>query len=92
MNDRPADRLSQLHDRIARSEIVVLDGGTGTGLQEMGVPMDGEAWSGVANLTQAGTVRELHAAYPRLKDLLQNDFALTDDDLPHSPQERMREP
>jgi 1-acyl-sn-glycerol-3-phosphate acyltransferase len=36
--------------------------------------------------------RELHAAYPRLKDLLQKDFALTADDLPHSPQERMREP
>ena len=63
MNDQPADRLSQLHDRIARGEIVILDGGTGTGLQEMGVPMDGEAWSGVANLTRAGTVRELHAAY-----------------------------
>jgi S-methylmethionine-dependent homocysteine/selenocysteine methylase len=42
---------------------MVLDGGTGTGLQELGVPMDGEAWSGVANLTHLDTVRELHAAY-----------------------------
>lgn len=41
----------------------MLDGGTGTGLQELGVPMDGEAWSGVANLTHLDTVRELHAAY-----------------------------
>jgi homocysteine S-methyltransferase len=60
---RTTDRLSKLRGRIARGEIAVMDGGTGTGLQEIGVPMDGEAWSGVANLTHLDAVRALHAAY-----------------------------
>jgi len=57
------DRLSRMHGRIDQGEIVIMDGGTGTGLQELGVPMDGEAWSGVANLTHFDTVRRLHTAY-----------------------------
>jgi S-methylmethionine-dependent homocysteine/selenocysteine methylase len=53
----------RLRERIAGGEIVVLDGGTGTELQARGVPMDGEAWSAVANLTHLDTVQGLHAAF-----------------------------
>jgi methionine synthase I (cobalamin-dependent) len=63
MSSAPETRLSRLHERLAGGEIVIMDGGTGTGLQAMGVPMDGEAWGGVANLTHMDAVRSLHAAY-----------------------------
>lgn len=65
MNGRPESqhRIERLRERVARGEIVVLDGGTGTALQAMGVPMDDEAWSAVANLTHLDTVQELHAAF-----------------------------
>ncbi len=53
----------RLRERIAGGEVVVLDGGTGTELQALGVPMDGEAWSAVANLTHLDTVQELHASF-----------------------------
>jgi S-methylmethionine-dependent homocysteine/selenocysteine methylase len=53
----------RFRERIAHGEIVVLDGGTGTGLQALGVPMDGEAWSAVANLTHLETVQRLHAFF-----------------------------
>jgi len=54
-----------------------MDGGTGTGLQAMGVPMNGEAWGGVANLTHLDVVRRLHAAYlaAGAQILITNTFA-----------------
>ena len=54
-----------------------MDGGTGTGLQAMGVPMDGEAWGGVANLTRLDAVQRLHAAYlaAGAQILITNTFA-----------------
>ena len=54
-----------------------MDGGTGTGLQAMGVPMDGEAWGGVANLTHPDAVQRLHAAYlaAGAQILITNTFA-----------------
>jgi S-methylmethionine-dependent homocysteine/selenocysteine methylase len=54
-----------------------MDGGMGTGLQAMGVPMDGEAWSGVANLTHPRAVRELHAVFlaAGAQILITNTFA-----------------
>ena len=54
-----------------------MDGGTGTGLQAMGVPMDGEAWGGVANLTHLDVVQRLHAAYlaAGARILITNTFA-----------------
>jgi S-methylmethionine-dependent homocysteine/selenocysteine methylase len=77
MANRSGHRIAKLHDRLARGESVVMDGGMGTGLQAMGVPMDGEAWSGVANLTHANAVRELHAAYlaAGAEILIANTFA-----------------
>jgi len=54
-----------------------MDGGTGTGLQAMGVPMDGDAWGGVANLTHLDVVQRLHAAYlaAGAQILITNTFA-----------------
>jgi S-methylmethionine-dependent homocysteine/selenocysteine methylase len=70
-------RTSRLHERLAGGEIVIMDGGTGTGLQAMGVPMNGEAWGGVANLTHLDAVRSLHAAYlaAGAQILITNTFA-----------------
>lgn len=66
-----------VHDRLVAGEVVIMDGGTGTGLQAMGVPMDDEAWSGVANLTHPDAVRALHAAYldAGAEILIANTFA-----------------
>ena len=63
MIERDHHRIDQLRQRVARGEIVVLDGGTGTELQALGVPMDGEAWSAVANLTHLDAVQRLHASF-----------------------------
>jgi homocysteine S-methyltransferase len=54
-----------------------MDGGTGTGLQALGVAMDGEAWGGVANLTHLDVVQRLHAAYlaAGAQILITNTFA-----------------
>lgn len=54
-----------------------MDGGSGTELQAMGVPMDRAAWSGVANLTHPQTVKEMHAAYlaAGAEILITNTFA-----------------
>jgi homocysteine S-methyltransferase len=52
-----------LHERLARGDVLVLDGATGTELQRRGVPMHQQAWSATALLTHADTVRQLHADY-----------------------------
>jgi S-methylmethionine-dependent homocysteine/selenocysteine methylase len=77
MANQRGHRIAKLHDRLAQGESAVMDGGMGTGLQAMGVPMDGEAWSGVANLTHANAVRELHAAFlaAGAEILIANTFA-----------------
>jgi homocysteine S-methyltransferase len=63
--------------RLAAGEVVVIDGGTGTQLQAEGVPMDGLAWSGKANLEQPETVQRVHEAYLRAgaEVLIANTFA-----------------
>lgn len=63
MPDRqPFARLSA---RLARGEVVVIDGGTGTELQARGVPMDESAWSGVAALGYTDVARQVHEDYIR---------------------------
>lgn len=44
-------------------DLLILDGGTGTELQQRGVPMDGDVWCAAANLTHGDAVREVHSAY-----------------------------
>ena len=57
--------VEDLNRRLADGGVVVIDGGMGTELQARGVPMDDEAWSGVANLTHDHVVREIHEDYIR---------------------------
>jgi S-methylmethionine-dependent homocysteine/selenocysteine methylase len=56
---------NDLHRRLAAGAVVVLDGGMGTEIQARGVPMDGEAWSALANVTHAAIVRAVHEDYIR---------------------------
>jgi S-methylmethionine-dependent homocysteine/selenocysteine methylase len=46
--------------RISAGEIVILDGGTGTTIEQRGVPMDAAAWSALANLDQRDVVSRVH--------------------------------
>jgi homocysteine S-methyltransferase len=57
--------MSILSDRLARGEIVILDGATGTELERRGVPMHDVAWSGAAALAHADTLRQIHGDYIR---------------------------
>jgi S-methylmethionine-dependent homocysteine/selenocysteine methylase len=52
-----------LQNRIDRGDVIVLDGGVGTGLQNMGVPMHGTAWAAAALQSHPFTVRHLHETY-----------------------------
>src|SRR4051794_35193277 len=42
---------------------IVIDGGMGTELEARGVPMDHEAWCGLANLGAPDVVRQIHDDY-----------------------------
>jgi S-methylmethionine-dependent homocysteine/selenocysteine methylase len=55
----------RLDERLARGDVIVLDGATGTELERRGVPMDGQAWSATANLTHPDVVRGVHEDYIR---------------------------
>jgi S-methylmethionine-dependent homocysteine/selenocysteine methylase len=57
--------VSSLGQRLARGDVVILDGGTGTELERRGVPMDGQAWSGTACLTHPDVLRDIHEDYIR---------------------------
>jgi methionine synthase I (cobalamin-dependent) len=63
--------------RLARGEVLVLDGGMGTELQAHGVPMDDDAWCGVANLEHADAVQAAHEAFVRAgaEVVIANTFA-----------------
>jgi S-methylmethionine-dependent homocysteine/selenocysteine methylase len=63
--------------RLASGDVVIIDGGTGTELQAEGVPMDGDVWSGRANLEQPEAVQRVHEAYIRAgaEVIIANTFA-----------------
>jgi S-methylmethionine-dependent homocysteine/selenocysteine methylase len=65
VEDAEVTVAEELSRRLADGEVVVIDGGMGTELQARGVPMDDEAWSGVANLTHDHVVQEIHEDYIR---------------------------
>ncbi len=54
---------TQIEEKLARDEIIILDGGTGTDIQRRGVQMSGETWSAEANLTHPNIVRAVHEDY-----------------------------
>lgn len=49
--------------KLARGEVIILDGGTGTDIQRRGATMSGETWCADANLSHPEIVREVHKAY-----------------------------
>jgi S-methylmethionine-dependent homocysteine/selenocysteine methylase len=56
---------AEVFGRLARGELVIIDGGTSTQLQAEGVPMDDLAWSARANLEQPDVVQRVHEEYIR---------------------------
>lgn len=53
----------KLEKRLLDGGVVILDGGTGTELERRGVPMDSEAWCGVAALENVEALEEIHRDY-----------------------------
>ena len=49
--------------KLAKGEIIIIDGGTGTDIQSRGVPMAVETWCAEANLTHPAVVRCVHEDY-----------------------------
>jgi homocysteine S-methyltransferase len=49
--------------KLAKGELIILDGGTGTDIQRRGVPMNGETWCAEVNLTHPEVVRSVHEDY-----------------------------
>lgn len=52
-----------IRQKLARGEVLILDGGTGTDIQRRGAPMSGDTWCADANLTHPDIVRSVHADY-----------------------------
>ncbi len=51
--------------KLAAGETVILDGGTGTEIQRLGVPMHDETWCAQINITRPGDVQAVHESYVR---------------------------
>ena len=54
-----------LDNKIARGDVIVLDGATGTEIKRLGGKMDSAAWCAVANITSPEKVQNVHEAYLR---------------------------
>jgi homocysteine S-methyltransferase len=57
--------IGWIDERLARGEVVLIDGAMGTELQRRGVRMNQNAWSGVAVLSHGDVVRTVHEDYVR---------------------------
>jgi len=54
-----------LDEKIARGDVIVLDGATGTEIERLGGEMDSAAWCAVANMHYPEKVQQVHEAYVR---------------------------
>lgn len=54
---------SSLNGRLARGELILIDGATGTDIERRGVPMVENAWCGVSALTHGDDVQAVHRAH-----------------------------
>jgi hypothetical protein len=61
--DRPMSAYAGLRSQLDDAKVLILDGGIGTQLQTMGVPMNNIAWGATALETHPTTVRMLHEKY-----------------------------
>jgi S-methylmethionine-dependent homocysteine/selenocysteine methylase len=55
--------MTDVLERVAAGELVVIDGGTGTEIQRRGGEMDDATWCAQANLDRPDLVRDVHRAY-----------------------------
>ena len=46
--------------RLERGDVIVMDGGVSTAMEEKGLAMDAEVWSGTAHMSHPELVREVH--------------------------------
>ena len=53
-------------DKLDNGEIVLLDGGTGSEIERLGVEMNDLAWCGIAHMEQPEVVRQVHERYIRV--------------------------
>jgi S-methylmethionine-dependent homocysteine/selenocysteine methylase len=51
--------------RLERGDVIVMDGGVSTAMEEKGLPMDAEVWSGTAHMSHPDLVRAVHEDYIR---------------------------
>ncbi len=55
----------RIAEKLERGDIIILDGGTGTDIQNRGAPMNGQTWCAEVNLTHPQIVRTVHDDYIR---------------------------
>ena len=55
--------MIELSKRLAKGDILILDGAIGTEIERLGVRMDDAAWCGMANKTHPKAVRAMHDSY-----------------------------
>ena len=59
-------QMSTLNQRLLSGEVILLDGAVGMELQQIGIPMDSEAWCAAAILSHPDVIRDIHAQYINL--------------------------
>ena len=57
--------MSFLREHLKNNEIILLDGGVSTEIQQRGVPMDSNVWSGIAHKLHPEVVLQVHEDYIR---------------------------
>ena len=69
--------MERLQKRLDAGEVVLMDGGTGTELEQRGARMDGVNWSGASVVMHPNLVRQVHEDYIRAgaEIIITNSFA-----------------
>ncbi|MDH3377546.1 MAG: homocysteine S-methyltransferase family protein [Gammaproteobacteria bacterium] len=57
--------MATLSERLDNNETILLDGGVSTEIQQRGVPLDSNVWSGLTTKTHPDEVRQVHEDYIR---------------------------
>jgi homocysteine S-methyltransferase len=55
--------MTSLNERLRIGEIILIDGGVSTEIQQRGVALDRDVWSGIAHKTHPDLVRKVHEDY-----------------------------
>ena len=57
--------MATLSERLARGDVVIMDGGVSTEIQKQGGTMDARVWSGAAHMEHPDITRRVHESYIR---------------------------